>query len=220
MHIPCGHPPTSRRPTVLLAVRSARLNRALARSCPLCNLTRRGVSTGRPAGRTGGYAKTSAIYEAEFYTYPPARAAGRPEDMYTSPSRKAGRQSCPSAYSTQDLSISWQFVVQSRGVPKLEFEELRIMERQRQAWPNPMDPDIRRQRSTYGTGTSSTGLAHQEIYIGSRIVRKTGPNPSQISRGRWPCGREPPVERRIPLSANMNSCFCVSLGQADEIGLI
>ncbi len=34
------------------------------------------------------------------------------------------------------------------------------------------------------------------MFLGSRIVGKTGKNPSEISRGRWPCGRKPPVKRR------------------------
>ncbi len=36
-------------------------------------------------------------------------------------------------------------------------------------------------------------MVHEGIYAGSRIVEKTGPNPSEISRRRWPCGRDRPV---------------------------
>jgi hypothetical protein len=32
---------------------------------------------------------------------------------------------------------------------------------------------------------------------------------SAISRGRWPCGREPPVKRQTPFPENIHSCLCV-----------
>ncbi len=37
-----------------------------------------------------------------------------------------------------------------------------------------------------------------------------------ISRGRWPCGRGPPVTRRTPFAKKRPSCLCVSLGPDTE----
>ncbi len=50
---------------------------------------------------------------------------------------------------------------------------------------------LRRQIKTKRNGTSRN--IH---WIPDRP--KKGPNPSEISRGRWPCGLEPPVKRRTP----------------------
>ncbi len=63
-----------------------------------------------------------------------------------------------------------------------------------------------------GAKKAHKGMAHEGIFLGSRIVDKNGPNLSEISRGRWPCGREPPVKRRIPFPEHMYLCLCVSLG--------
>ncbi len=35
------------------------------------------------------------------------------------------------------------------------------------------------------------------------------PNPSEISRRRWPCGREPPLKRRTTFPENIPLCLCV-----------
>ncbi len=45
---------------------------------------------------------------------------------------------------------------------------------------------------------------------------KTAKTPSEISRGRWPFGREPPVKRRTPFPINIPLCSCVSLGWVPE----
>ena len=48
-------------------------------------------------------------------------------------------------------------------------------------------------------------------FLGSRIVEQTGPTPSEIIRGRLPCGREPPVKGRTPFPENIHLCLRVSL---------
>ena len=55
-------------------------------------------------------------------------------------------------------------------------------------------------------------MVHEGISPVSRIVGKIAPNPSGLNRGRSPCGREPPVERRTPFPENIPLCLCVSLG--------
>ncbi len=40
--------------------------------------------------------------------------------------------------------------------------------------------------------------------------RKTGPKASDTNRGRWPCGRGPPVKRRTPFPGNIDLCLCSS----------
>ncbi len=64
----------------------------------------------------------------------------------------------------------------------------------------------------HGAKKEHTGMAREEIFLGSRIIEKNGLNPSEISRGRRPCGREPPVKRRTPFPENITVCSCVSLG--------
>ncbi len=63
--------------------------------------------------------------------------------------------------------------------------------------------------SESGAKKTHNGMAHKGIILGSRIVEKTGRNPSEISRGRWPCGRKPPVKRRTPFPENIPLCLCV-----------
>ncbi len=50
-------------------------------------------------------------------------------------------------------------------------------------------------------------MAHQGIFPGA--LNKHCPHPSEIRRGRWPCGREPPVKRPTPLPENIPICCCV-----------
>ncbi len=63
---------------------------------------------------------------------------------------------------------------------------------------------VRQQRHT-------KGMAHKGIFPGSRVVEPTVRNPSGIDRGRWPCGREPPVNRRTPFPENIPLCLCAFL---------
>ncbi len=41
---------------------------------------------------------------------------------------------------------------------------------------------------------------------------------AQTHRGRWPCGREPPVKRRSPFPETILLCFCSFIGP-DRLGL-
>ncbi len=59
------------------------------------------------------------------------------------------------------------------------------------------------------------GLAHTRIFLEPRILEQTGPNPSEVSNGRWPCGRGPPVKRPTPLPRNIPVCASVS-GPGDK----
>ncbi len=61
-------------------------------------------------------------------------------------------------------------------------------------------PKARRQKGT--------GMAHTGIFPESRIDEKTDPNPSEICRRRWPCGREPPAKRRTTFPVNIPLCSC------------
>ena len=42
-------------------------------------------------------------------------------------------------------------------------------------------------------------VAREGLSLISRIVEKKRPNRPESSRGRWPCGRKPPVKRQLPL---------------------
>ncbi len=56
------------------------------------------------------------------------------------------------------------------------------------------------------------GRAHKGILSGSRIAEQTGPNPSEINRGRWSCGQGPPVNRRTPFPEHFPLRLCVFSG--------
>ncbi len=55
-------------------------------------------------------------------------------------------------------------------------------------------------------------MAREDMFLGSRIGEQTDPNPTEIGRGRWPCGRKLQVKRKTPFHENMMICLCVSLG--------
>ncbi len=56
-------------------------------------------------------------------------------------------------------------------------------------------------------------MAQIWIFSGSQI-EQAGPHPSKMSRGRWPCGRPPPVKRK-PRSLKIFIYVCVFSGPFD-----
>ncbi len=69
-------------------------------------------------------------------------------------------------------------------------------------------PGILGRRPSIRHKKTHKGMAHKGIFPGSRIVQKANQNPSEMSRGRWPCGREPPVKRQTPLLEKIPLYLC------------
>ena len=53
-----------------------------------------------------------------------------------------------------------------------------------------------------GAKQAPAGLAHRGLFPRTPGRRKTGPNPSDISRGKRPSGQETPATRRTPFPGN------------------